>query len=324
MSRDKKTHNPVAVDEASIGLRGLDPEGVISIAPSINSVDDILTDDDTDHDDNDDTFEYAVGRPQSGSCVTFCGNCFSRTTGKQHTRIVPCFMNTPIKWFRVNEGDSACYESCGYRCCFRLGNFTVLCEKQTMKESVHRSGSLPLHMGMASRRVPVLMVGPFWPFCLVVTVAPTVLIPVLIFIVFWQVVHIAIMLVLAALTITSLLSLACVACRDPGILRLTRTEPPESLDAKQKKDRARRLDSWTWNDQAQTWRPSGAVYDKDVNVVIQKFDHVCPFTGTAIGAGNLRSFNLFTISIQILLYYAIFVAGYSIYRARVDGYAPAV
>ena len=39
------------------------------------------------------------------------------------------------------------------------------------------------------------MVGPFWPFCLVVTVAPTVLIPVLIFIVFWQVVHIAIMLV---------------------------------------------------------------------------------------------------------------------------------
>ena len=52
------------------------------------------------------------------------------------------------------------------------------------------------------------------------------------------------------------------------------------------------------------------------------FDHVCPFTGTAIGRNNLCAFYVFTGSVQVLIWYAIGVGIYGVYRMAVDGYTP--
>mmetsp|Transcript_34791 Transcript_34791/g.92866 ORF Transcript_34791/g.92866 Transcript_34791/m.92866 type:complete len:143 (+) Transcript_34791:82-510(+) len=103
-------------------------------------------------------------------------------------------------------------------------------------------------------------------------------------------------------TIGTLISLSLVSCRDPGILRRVNQEPNESKEAREKKQHRK---TWMWNDQAHTWKPTMASYDNDVNAVVRGFDHVCPFTGTAIGANNLRSFHAFTLSINILIYYTI-------------------
>lgn len=36
--------------------------------------------------------------------------------------------------------------------------------------------------------------------------------------------------------------------------------------------------NWRWSDQANTYRPPGATYDRDCGVVIKEFDHTCPWT----------------------------------------------
>ena len=78
--------------------------------------------------------------------------------------------------------------------------------------------------------------------------------------------------------------LAGTSCRDPGVLRRQREAPPAE-DGKE---------VWRWSDQAQTYRPPSAQYDADCGVVIEGFDHVCPWTGTAIGKRNMCAFKTFT------------------------------
>ena len=73
-------------------------------------------------------------------------------------------------------------------------------------------------------------------------------------------------------------ALSCVAFRDPGILR-RHPEKPEP--------------NWRWNDQARTFRPPGAWYDEDLGLVVEGFDHVCPWTGTGIGQRNMGAFHCF-------------------------------
>ena len=81
-------------------------------------------------------------------------------------------------------------------------------------------------------------------------------------------------------------SLFYTGCRDPGILPRMR-EPP--------------ADNWRWNDQAQTFRPPGAVYDSECGAVVEEFDHVCPWTGTAIGRGNMPCFKVFVSGICVMI-----------------------
>ena len=74
--------------------------------------------------------------------------------------------------------------------------------------------------------------------------------------------------------------------------------------------------------QVDTWRPPGAAFDGDVNTMVRDFDHVCPFTGTAIGGNNMKPFVTFTVMIQILIYYTIFVVAFGFWTTVTKGYKP--
>lgn len=94
-------------------------------------------------------------------------------------------------------------------------------------------------------------------------------------------------------------------------------QPKASQDAKERGERTGR---WVWNDQASSWRPQLAGYDRDVNAIVTRFDHVCPFTGTAIGQLNIRSFYMFTFAIQVLIYFSLFVLIWSLWTVSSKGY----
>jgi len=90
------------------------------------------------------------------------------------------------------------------------------------------------------------------------------------------------------------------ATTDPGLI-IRRDENPTG-NTKSKK--------WSWEDRTQTWRPVTARYADDCGVLVDEYDHTCPWTGTAIGKGNIRYFYLFTgglIPLVILLVICVFV-----------------
>jgi DHHC palmitoyltransferase len=96
-------------------------------------------------------------------------------------------------------------------------------------------------------------------------------------------------------------SLLMVGCRDPGIL-YRHPVPPPSTNHNNNTVEA----EWIWNDQALTFRPSHAKYDPECAVLIEHFDHTCPWTGTAIGRKNICWFRIFVIFILIdILFNAI-------------------
>mmetsp|Transcript_65513 Transcript_65513/g.112619 ORF Transcript_65513/g.112619 Transcript_65513/m.112619 type:complete len:154 (-) Transcript_65513:91-552(-) len=66
-----------------------------------------------------------------------------------------------------------------------------------------------------------------------------------------------------------------------GIVRRYTEEPPNTT-------------GWRWSDQAQSFRPRTSRYDRDCGLVIDEFDHTCPWTGTGIGRDNMIYFQVFT------------------------------
>jgi hypothetical protein len=59
----------------------------------------------------------------------------------------------------------------------------------------------------------------------------------------------------------TLVSLACVSCRDPGLMeRVTDEEAGEG--------------GWFWNEQVGSYRPPGALYCRECGVLIQDYDHL--------------------------------------------------
>ena len=87
-----------------------------------------------------------------------------------------------------------------------------------------------------------------------------------------------------------MISLANVACQDPGIM-YRHGEPPPGQE-----------DVWRWSDQALTYRPAHAKFDPECQVVVEDFDHTCPWTGTAIGKNNMpwfRRFLVFTLAVLV-------------------------
>ena len=94
------------------------------------------------------------------------------------------------------------------------------------------------------------------------------------------------------LTATSIVLLLAVGLIDPGILPYY-AEPPPGAEA------------WPFSQQAKTYRPPDALYTRDCNVIIDGFDHVCPWTGTAIGRQNVSIFYVFLISLFVLVCYDV-------------------
>jgi len=80
------------------------------------------------------------------------------------------------------------------------------------------------------------------------------------------------------------------SCKDPGILKRCLEQP---IDDKS--------NFWIWNEDAQSYRPQEAKYDVDCAVIIDGLDHTCPWTGTAIGKGNIKSFQGFVAMVFINL-----------------------
>lgn len=170
-------------------------------------------------------------------------------------------------------------------CCQRIGGMTVLWGK--------------------SDGTPIILAGPCWPFCTFVTLPLIVGLSGLVsyFIVLepstglpWWLS----LLYFPVLAIT-LLSLFFVSCRDPGLIeRVTDEEAGHG--------------GWFWNEQVGSFRPAGAMYCRECKALIQDYDHLCPWTGTGIGRGNMIAFRVFVVSVNVLCYFSIGLVSFVLLR----------
>ncbi|KAL3770205.1 hypothetical protein ACHAWU_009145 [Discostella pseudostelligera] len=168
---------------------------------------------------------------------------------------------------------------------------------------------------LVRKREIQLVVGPFWPMLLFITYP-------LIFGVSAFTLYTGlpgkpmyVQIVWALLTLQLIRSLFNTGFRDPGILQRRTRPPPVKEDDSDNDHATRRIGfrwgnedgAWRWSDQAQSYRPKNSMFCPDCKVVIEEFDHTCPWTGTAIGKKNMRSFQMFVGLIFICLIMDIFL-----------------
>ena len=158
--------------------------------------------------------------------------------------------------------------------------------KRTMKRKV-------------SKREIDLIVGPYWPMMVFVTY------PLILGVSTWTAVaaifvpnyNIILVTIWSTMTFGLCFSLFSVAFRDPGILPKYKQIPSsDSLtgsNANATKRVSHRRQHWRWVDSAQSYAPRDAMYDPDCAVIVEEFDHTCPWTGTAIGKKNMFAFQCF-------------------------------
>jgi hypothetical protein len=167
----------------------------------------------------------------------------------------------------------------------RIGNMVLMKEGTIVDDGNEQEGRLP-------RRRIDCVVGPYWPMLCFVTF------PLILFVsaltaskaVFVHGSNPLMMFVWSCLTFGLCFSLYSVATSDPGILP-KHTTPPDGSNNR----------TWFWNDRAQSFIPRGAYFDPDCAVVVVDFDHTCPWTGTAIGKGNMPYFQAFIVMLFICL-----------------------
>jgi len=181
----------------------------------------------------------------------------------------------------------------------RIGNMAVLKESSVMvevplnKDEEENDSADAGHRLERQRKIDII-VGPYWP-CLIFVTFPIVIVLSVITAVkavFIPGQHIALQIVFSVLFVGLVFALFEVGCRDPGIVRKHRESPSVA---------GYRSDEWKWNDQSQSFKPRDAFYDPDCAVVIEAFDHTCPWTGTAIGKRNMWAFQLFVGLVFICL-----------------------
>jgi hypothetical protein len=145
-----------------------------------------------------------------------------------------------------------------------------------------------------------LMLGPYWPILIFVTY-PLIL-GITLATAIMSIPHqsIPVVAVWASLYTLLLLTLGCVACRNPGVL-------PRHLKPKYTHHRHNTTihEEWIWNDQALTYRPRTAKYDSACACVLEDFDHTCPWTGTAIAKNNIVPFRGFVFLVFLMLLFDI-------------------
>lgn len=170
-------------------------------------------------------------------------------------------------------------------CSRRVGGFFFLCEKN--------DGS------------PIVAAGPCWPFCTFITLPLICGISALVtyFVILNDGVNLPAFLIYIYVPMIAfvLASLFGVSCQDPGLLeRVTDEEAGQS--------------EWLWNEQVRSFRPNDAIYCRECKAVIQEFDHLCPWTGTAIGRGNMCFFRTFVVSVNILCYLSLGLVAYALLK----------
>jgi hypothetical protein len=136
-----------------------------------------------------------------------------------------------------------------------------------------------------------IILGPYWPMLFFITIPLILGVSILTAYTKIPQQHPALIGIWTILTLSLLLSLIRVSCRNPGILK-RHLQPPAEED-------------WIWNDQALTYRPRSAKYDPECALVFIDFDHTCPWTGTAIAKNNMKSFKWFVALVGTMLIFDI-------------------
>jgi len=175
-----------------------------------------------------------------------------------------------------SNGCNECMTDCFCSCSRKIGGMFSLLERS--------DGS------------PILIVGPYWSFCVFVTVPLIVLGSVASFLVLLDKgvdVPIWVTGLYLLLLLITLSSLFCSGCRNPGLLeRVTDEEAAVN-------------DGWFWSEQVGSFRPSGARYCKEAKVMVKEYHHICPWIGTSIGEGNKNAFYVFLVSSNLLCYISV-------------------
>ena len=89
-----------------------------------------------------------------------------------------------------------------------------------------------------------------------------------------------------ALLAVNLIGLCLTACNNPGILKRQLERPPGT--------------AWKFHQKAQAYQPPGSKYCEETQVFVRKYDHFCPWTGTAIAGNNLPFFYIFVGTLNVL------------------------
>lgn len=132
----------------------------------------------------------------------------------------------------------------------------------------------------------LVVVGPFWPCLVFVTFPMIICVSIFSAAGFIPICPPWVVALWAICTTVLMLSLCLTGCTDPGIVRRVVSDAPEG---------------WIWSDQAQSFRPPRSRYDSDCGVVIEEFDHTCPWTGTGIGRRNMPFFSTFVSFVCICI-----------------------
>ena len=158
---------------------------------------------------------------------------------------------------------------------------------------------------------PLVLAGPCWPFCVLVTL-PLILgiAGSVTYFVLWDPderfgLPDFVFYIYVALVGIVLVLLFCVSCRDPGLME--RVVDEEAGEA-----------GWFWNEQVGSFRPPGALYCRECGVLIQDYDHLCPWTGTGIGRGNMPAFKAFVCGVNILCYVTIGLVAWALLDGLLD------
>jgi len=147
--------------------------------------------------------------------------------------------------------------------------------------------------------------GPCWPFCTFVTIPLICGLSGLVayFLIFKDgaVLPFWFAFIYLPVVAITLISLFGVSCRDPGLLPRVTDEEAGQV-------------GWVWNEQVGSFRPQDALYCRECKAVIQDFDHLCPWTGTGVGKGNMGCFKSFVFSVNILCYLSLGLVAYMLLK----------
>jgi len=211
-------------------------------------------------------------------------------------------------WFRkddnrgINVDNQYAISSlvCGCFGAERVGNMAILAQStENYDEEV--MDSVTGQVAIINKKRPKLLwvMGPYWSVNLFITFP--LIIGVSAWICYYRVSgsHFAVIITWSIGTFLLIISLCMISCRNPGILHRHSQIPP-NIDTEE--------ENWRWNDQARTYRPSNARFDNECQVVIEGFDHTCPWTGTAIGSRNMFWFKTFVFMVCVMLVYTLILA----------------
>lgn len=164
--------------------------------------------------------------------------------------------------------------------CYKKGNMLIMCEC-----TVEQDDFLP---GFPSERTKVRwVIGPYWHM-LIMTYGVIITITLLVYdtvIPKRDTLEVKFGLAISGLT---LLFLSLTAFSDPGIFpKHTRPKGP----------------NWSYSGQAQSFRPPNVIYCRECKLLIESYDHFCPWSGTVIGLKNLKFFHCFVSCLILTMIY---------------------